>query len=118
MVGINVPIPVPVSYYSFGGWKSSLFRRQPRARDRGRPFLHARQVVTSPVAGPEPRRNQPRVPAEHLSAASLRRWLARRLVDNDSAWRECGQSHREGEGVMADVVRAALIQAKWLATRT
>lgn len=25
MVGINVPIPVPVSYYSFGGWKSSLF---------------------------------------------------------------------------------------------
>jgi len=25
MVGINVPIPVPVSYYSFGGWKQSLF---------------------------------------------------------------------------------------------
>ena len=25
MVGINVPIPVPVSYYSFGGWKNSLF---------------------------------------------------------------------------------------------
>src|ERR1051326_1704712 len=25
MVGINVPIPVPVAYYSFGGWKSSLF---------------------------------------------------------------------------------------------
>jgi malonate-semialdehyde dehydrogenase (acetylating)/methylmalonate-semialdehyde dehydrogenase len=25
MVGINVPIPVPVSYYSFGGWKASLF---------------------------------------------------------------------------------------------
>jgi len=25
MVGINVPIPVPVGYYSFGGWKSSLF---------------------------------------------------------------------------------------------
>ncbi len=25
MVGINVPIPVPMSYYSFGGWKSSLF---------------------------------------------------------------------------------------------
>jgi malonate-semialdehyde dehydrogenase (acetylating)/methylmalonate-semialdehyde dehydrogenase len=25
MVGINVPIPVPVAYYSFGGWKGSLF---------------------------------------------------------------------------------------------
>jgi malonate-semialdehyde dehydrogenase (acetylating) / methylmalonate-semialdehyde dehydrogenase len=25
MIGINVPIPVPVGYHSFGGWKSSLF---------------------------------------------------------------------------------------------
>ena len=25
MVGINVPIPVPVAFYSFGGWKGSLF---------------------------------------------------------------------------------------------
>ena len=25
MVGINVPLPVPVSYHSFGGWKRSLF---------------------------------------------------------------------------------------------
>jgi malonate-semialdehyde dehydrogenase (acetylating)/methylmalonate-semialdehyde dehydrogenase len=25
MVGVNVPIPVPVSYHSFGGWKQSLF---------------------------------------------------------------------------------------------
>jgi malonate-semialdehyde dehydrogenase (acetylating) / methylmalonate-semialdehyde dehydrogenase len=25
MVGINVPIPVPVASYSFGGWKDSLF---------------------------------------------------------------------------------------------
>ena len=25
MVGINVPIPVPVSFFSFGGWKQSLF---------------------------------------------------------------------------------------------
>jgi malonate-semialdehyde dehydrogenase (acetylating)/methylmalonate-semialdehyde dehydrogenase len=25
MVGINVPIPVPVAFYSFGGWKNSLF---------------------------------------------------------------------------------------------
>jgi malonate-semialdehyde dehydrogenase (acetylating)/methylmalonate-semialdehyde dehydrogenase len=25
MVGVNVPLPVPVAYYSFGGWKRSLF---------------------------------------------------------------------------------------------
>jgi malonate-semialdehyde dehydrogenase (acetylating) / methylmalonate-semialdehyde dehydrogenase len=25
MIGVNVPIPVPVAYYSFGGWKASLF---------------------------------------------------------------------------------------------
>ncbi len=25
MVGINVPLPVPVAYHSFGGWKRSLF---------------------------------------------------------------------------------------------
>jgi len=25
MVGVNVPIPVPVAYHSFGGWKQSLF---------------------------------------------------------------------------------------------
>ena len=25
MIGINVPIPVPMAYYSFGGWKDSLF---------------------------------------------------------------------------------------------
>lgn len=25
MVGINVPIPVPMAFFSFGGWKQSLF---------------------------------------------------------------------------------------------
>ena len=25
MVGINIPIPVPVAYHSFGGWKHSIF---------------------------------------------------------------------------------------------
>jgi malonate-semialdehyde dehydrogenase (acetylating)/methylmalonate-semialdehyde dehydrogenase len=25
MVGVNVPIPVPMAFYSFGGWKDSLF---------------------------------------------------------------------------------------------
>ena len=33
MIGINVPIPVPVAYHSFGGWKNSLFGdAKPQAR--------------------------------------------------------------------------------------
>ena len=47
MVGINVPIPVPVAYYSFGGWKSSLFGDRhvygPEAID----FYTRGKVVTS-----------------------------------------------------------------------
>ena len=35
MVGINVPIPVPMAYYSFGGWKSSLFGDTTRTAWRG-----------------------------------------------------------------------------------
>jgi malonate-semialdehyde dehydrogenase (acetylating)/methylmalonate-semialdehyde dehydrogenase len=47
MVGVNVPIPVPVAYYSFGGWKSSLFGDRhiygPEAID----FYTRGKVVTS-----------------------------------------------------------------------
>ena len=32
MVGINVPIPVPVAYHTFGGWKRSAFARWPPIR--------------------------------------------------------------------------------------
>jgi malonate-semialdehyde dehydrogenase (acetylating) / methylmalonate-semialdehyde dehydrogenase len=39
MVGVNVPIPVPVASYSFGGWKSSLFGGT-RMYDPWHPFLH------------------------------------------------------------------------------
>ena len=119
MVGINVPIPVPVAYYSFGVWKSSLraiplsaavehlsrsahrpspcgerphtagssgsarvegatmcctegdspfiaFRRYPRARNRGRPLLHARQSGDFALARAQPWWPQPRVPRAHM----------------------------------------------------
>ena len=36
MVGINVPIPVPVSFFSFGGWKACLLYTSPSPRDRTR----------------------------------------------------------------------------------
>jgi malonate-semialdehyde dehydrogenase (acetylating)/methylmalonate-semialdehyde dehydrogenase len=47
MVGINVPIPVPVAYYSFGGWKSSLFGDQHIYGPEGIQFYTRGKVVTS-----------------------------------------------------------------------
>jgi len=47
MVGINVPIPVPVAYYSFGGWKSSLFGDLHMYGPDGVRFYTRPKVVTS-----------------------------------------------------------------------
>ena len=47
MVGINVPIPVPVAYYSFGGWKSSLFGDKHVYGPEGIEFYTRGKVVTS-----------------------------------------------------------------------
>jgi malonate-semialdehyde dehydrogenase (acetylating)/methylmalonate-semialdehyde dehydrogenase len=47
MVGINVPIPVPVAYYSFGGWKSSLFGDRHIYGPEGVDFYTRSKVVTS-----------------------------------------------------------------------
>ena len=53
MVGINVPIPVPVSYYSFGGWKASLFGDTHMYGPEGINFFTRSKVVTS--RWPDPR---------------------------------------------------------------
>ncbi len=47
MVGINVPIPVPIAYYSFGGWKSSLFGDLHIYGPEGVLFYTRAKVVTS-----------------------------------------------------------------------
>lgn len=47
MVGINVPIPVPVAYYSFGGWKASLFGDLHMYGPEGLQFFTRGKVVTS-----------------------------------------------------------------------
>jgi malonate-semialdehyde dehydrogenase (acetylating)/methylmalonate-semialdehyde dehydrogenase len=47
MVGVNVPIPVPVSYYSFGGWKASLFGDSHAHGAEGVHFYTRGKVVTS-----------------------------------------------------------------------
>ncbi len=47
MVGINVPIPVPVAYYSFGGWNDSLFGDSHMYGPDGVHFYTRTKVVTS-----------------------------------------------------------------------
>ncbi|HAM18893.1 MAG TPA: methylmalonate-semialdehyde dehydrogenase (CoA acylating) [Alteromonas macleodii] len=46
MVGINVPLPVPVSYHSFGGWKRSLFGDLHAYGPDGVRFYTKRKTIT------------------------------------------------------------------------
>jgi malonate-semialdehyde dehydrogenase (acetylating)/methylmalonate-semialdehyde dehydrogenase len=47
MIGVNVPIPVPMAYYSFGGWKNSLFGDSHAHGMEGVHFFTRGKVVTS-----------------------------------------------------------------------
>jgi malonate-semialdehyde dehydrogenase (acetylating) / methylmalonate-semialdehyde dehydrogenase len=47
MIGVNVPIPVPMSYYSFGGWKDSLIGDSPIHGPEGVRFYTRAKVVTT-----------------------------------------------------------------------
>ncbi|TDZ93506.1 CoA-acylating methylmalonate-semialdehyde dehydrogenase [Mycobacteroides salmoniphilum] len=47
MIGINVPIPVPVAFYSFGGWKASLFGDTHAYGTEGVHFFTRGKVITS-----------------------------------------------------------------------
>jgi len=47
MVGINVPIPVPMAYYSFGGWKASLFGDLHAHGEEGVHFFTRGKAITS-----------------------------------------------------------------------
>jgi malonate-semialdehyde dehydrogenase (acetylating)/methylmalonate-semialdehyde dehydrogenase len=53
MVGVNVPIPVPMAYYSFGGWKNSLFGDAHIYGAEGVRFYTRGKVITS--RWPDPR---------------------------------------------------------------
>ncbi len=46
MIGVNVPIPVPMAYYSFGGWKDSLFGDNHMYGPEGINFYSKGKVVT------------------------------------------------------------------------
>jgi malonate-semialdehyde dehydrogenase (acetylating)/methylmalonate-semialdehyde dehydrogenase len=47
MIGINVPVPVPMAYYSFGGWKNSLFGDTHAHGVEGVHFFTRGKVVTT-----------------------------------------------------------------------
>ena len=78
MVGINVPIPVPVAYYSFGGWKSSLFGDLHMYGPEGIQFYTRAKIVTSRWPDPGTSQDRPRVPAHALAAGGA---VARRPSD-------------------------------------
>ena len=46
MIGINVPIPVPVAYHSFGGWKASLFGDSKAYGPQGVHFFTREKAIT------------------------------------------------------------------------
>jgi malonate-semialdehyde dehydrogenase (acetylating)/methylmalonate-semialdehyde dehydrogenase len=47
MIGINVPIPVPMAYFSFGGWKASLFGDSHAHGTEGVHFFTRGKAITS-----------------------------------------------------------------------
>lgn len=54
MIGVNVPVPVPMAFYSFGGWKASLFGDTHVHGPEGVRFYTRAKAVTS--RWPEPSR--------------------------------------------------------------
>ena len=69
MVGINVPIPVPVAWHSFGGWKASIFGDSPIYGPEGIRFYTRPKVVTSRWPDPASSADRPRLPPRRLSTS-------------------------------------------------
>ena len=57
MVGVNVPIPVPVAYHSFGGWKDSIFSDTAMYGPEGVRFYTKPQALTTRWPGRPVRRS-------------------------------------------------------------
>ncbi len=65
MVGINVPVPVPVGYHSFGGWKDSLFGDTTMYGPEGIRFYTRAKVITSRWPDPAQSRVDLGFPTNH-----------------------------------------------------
>jgi hypothetical protein len=72
MVGVNFAIPVPLAYYTFGGWKAVRLRRPQPARAGFDPLLHQDEDRDRPLAFGRQGRRRVRNPHDGV-AAGLRR---------------------------------------------
>ncbi len=91
MIGINVPIPVPVAYHSFGGWKASLFGDAKAYGAHGVRLLHPQEkAVTSRWLDPSHGGVEPRLPAARLRTAGVGSGTRGRCAARDGA-RACGR---------------------------
>jgi malonate-semialdehyde dehydrogenase (acetylating)/methylmalonate-semialdehyde dehydrogenase len=68
MVGINVPIPVPVAYHTFGGWKRSAFGDTNQHGMEGVKFWTKIKTVTASWPDGAPRRQRLHHPHDGLMA--------------------------------------------------
>jgi malonate-semialdehyde dehydrogenase (acetylating)/methylmalonate-semialdehyde dehydrogenase len=68
MIGVNVPIPVPMAYYSFGGWKDSLFGDHHIHGAEGFRFYTRAKAVT--VRWPAAKDNRPTGAEMHFPTAN------------------------------------------------
>ncbi len=106
MVGINVPIPVPVAYYSFGGWKASLFGDRHIYGPEGIDFYTRTKVVTSRWPDPADLEGRPRLPANPVMRLLALAAIAAVIVAapagaaTPSAWKQVVQ-HKSRAGVDA-----------------
>jgi malonate-semialdehyde dehydrogenase (acetylating)/methylmalonate-semialdehyde dehydrogenase len=76
MVGINVPIPVPVAYHTFGGWKRSAFGDTNQHGMEGVKFWTKVKTVTQrwPDGSRCPRRPRTAARREITMRSSFRQW--------------------------------------------
>ena len=88
MVGVNVPIPVPVAYYSFGGWKASLFGDTHMYGPDGVHFYTRTKVVTSRWPDPGDVHSRPRLPPHPLSSRT-----ADAMMSDEAAVRADDRAH-------------------------
>ena len=124
MIGVNVPIPVPMAYYSFGGWKDSLFGDHHIHGAEGVRFYTRGEGGHHPLARRRPGRAQPLVPdlgLDDFATSRVRagaRSLAPRGYEAMRSWR-LGRAGARGKGrwrgQLAPEVRDAALSAAALA---
>jgi len=118
MVGVNVPIPVPVAYYSFGGWKSSLFGDRHIYGPEGIDFYTRTKVVTE--RWPDPATLGDRMSGKTCAGTYVtgtgkdgapRATYLYHVVDNEQAMRDYGHQAVVLQTALNPVVALELLES-------